>query len=381
MRRLECDVAIIGGGIVGGSAALALRRSGFSVVLLERRWCGAEASGVNYGGVRRQGRSRAQLPLAARAHLIWPRLKELIGIDGEYVRSGHLKLARTEADFAALTRYAEMAEPFGLRLDLISGTDLLRRFPWLGDGIFGASLCPEDGHANPRLVSAAFPRAAARAGALVLEQTPVSHAESTGSGFLLMAEGPDGALEVRSRFLINSAGAWAAEFAAQFGESVPMQRIHPNMLVTEPLPVFMDVNIGVEGGGVYGRQVARGNVVLGGGRGIPGDADTTRPSLTATLRLLEQAADLFPQLRTCQVIRSWTGIEGDIPDHNPVIGLSRTTPGLLHAFGFCGAGFQTGPAVGDVLADLIRDGTTQTPIDAFDIGRFRQPETGRAAAG
>ena len=60
---LRADVAIIGGGIVGASAALFLRRFGLSVVLLERGLCGAAASGVNYGGVRTQGRAMAQLPL------------------------------------------------------------------------------------------------------------------------------------------------------------------------------------------------------------------------------------------------------------------------------------------------------------------------------
>jgi sarcosine oxidase subunit beta len=366
MEQLTCDVAIIGGGIVGGSAALALRKMGYSVVLLERRWCGAEASGVNYGGVRRQGRSQEQLPLAQRAHGIWPRLKDLIGIDGEYVRSGHMKLARSEVDLASLEAYAKMAEPFGLGLEILTGNRFRDRFPGLGDSAIGGSLCPEDGHANPRLVSAAFARAAAREGADVRENTEVLGAHHNGVDFQIAAAD----LTVCSKFLLNCAGAWAGQFAASFGELVPMQRIHPNMLVTEPVAPFMDVNIGVEGGGVYGRQVSRGNVVLGGGRGIAVGTDLTRPAYDATLRLMAQVVELFPQVRHAQVIRTWTGIEGDIPDHNPVIGFSGTTPNLLHAFGFCGAGFQTGPAVGEVLAELVRDGTTEIPIEAFDIGRF-----------
>ncbi|RYF61285.1 MAG: FAD-binding oxidoreductase, partial [Comamonadaceae bacterium] len=55
-RTIKTDVAIVGGGIVGASAALALRRQGVDVVLLERDLCGSRSSGVNYGGVRRQGR-------------------------------------------------------------------------------------------------------------------------------------------------------------------------------------------------------------------------------------------------------------------------------------------------------------------------------------
>jgi sarcosine oxidase subunit beta len=54
----------------------------------------------------------------------------------------------------------------------------------------------------------------------------------------------------------------------------------------------------------------------------------------------------------------------------PVIGWSRTMPGLLHAFGFGGHGFQLAPGVGAVVADLIVDGASQTSIEGFSIERW-----------
>jgi sarcosine oxidase subunit beta len=57
----------------------------------------------------------------------------------------------------------------------------------------------------------------------------------------------------------------------------------------------------------------------------------------------------------------------------PVIGPSRTTPGLFHAFGFCGHGFQIGPGVGLCLSEMIVDGGTATPLDPFSITRFENP--------
>lgn len=371
MERLQTDVAIVGGGIVGGSAALFLTRMGFSVALLERDWCGAKASGVNYGGVRRQGRPPEQLPLSQRAHALWGRLPELIGIEGEYVRSGHLKLARSEADLASLVAYNKKVAEFGLGLEIVAGADFRARYPVLGDRAVGGSLCPEDGHANPRIVSPAFARAAARLGAVVREQTPVDHVERTGDGFLLRCTHVGGnSLEVRARVLLNCSGAWSGRLAESFGEPVPLSSAHPCMAVTEPIARFLDVNIGVEGGGVYGRQVERGNVVIGGGRGFALDADRARPARNAVLTLMGEAVDLFPELRHAHVIRTWTGVEGYTPDRNPIIGPSATTPGLFHAFGFSGAGFQIGPAVGEALAELVRDGRSSAPLDAFRITRF-----------
>jgi len=376
-RILRKDVAIIGGGLVGSSAALALRRMGLSVVLLDKGYCGAQASGVNYGGVRRQGRPPEQIPLSQRAHAIWPRLKELIGIDGEFVRSGHLKLARTEAEMASLENYAARVAELGLDLELIGHNQLRERFPWIAGNIVGASLCSGDGHANPRLVSATFALAARLAGAEVLEHTPVSHVEKLAEGFHLSTE--TGA-EIKARFVINSAGAWAGAFAKAFGEPVPLTRIYPSMIVTEPLDVFMTVNIGAEGGGIYARQVERGNCIVGGMRGEPTtDPDYSRPTGTGAVTIMNRAASMFPALRSAYAIRFWSGTEGEMADRNPVIGFSRTTPNLIHAFGFSGAGFQIAPGVGEVLAELVRDGETSTPIDAFSIDRFTRMDQGSPA--
>jgi sarcosine oxidase subunit beta len=369
-EHCACDVAILGGGIVGASAALALRRMGFSVTLLERDLCGSRSSGVNYGGVRRQGRPLTQLPLAQRAQGVWTRLTELIGIDGEYVQSGHLKLARSPSDLAALEAYFEASAGFGMDLQMLDAKALRQRFPWLGERAIGGSLCPQDGHANPRLVSPAFAKAAAAMGADIREQMPVDEVEHDGKHFTLTCSKR---LVLRAPYLLNCAGAWAGRIAASFNEAVPMVPSHPVMAVTEPLPMFMTLSLGVEGGGIYARQAPRGNCVIGGSQGYALDDQRARPSREAIALVLERTVELLPELRHAHIIRTWSGTEGYLPDREPVIGLSRTTPGLIHGFGFAGAGFQIGPAVGEILAELVRDGASTTPIQAFSIARFTTP--------
>ncbi|MCF5745341.1 MULTISPECIES: NAD(P)/FAD-dependent oxidoreductase [Pseudomonas syringae group] len=366
---IETDVIIIGGGIVGASTALALARKGQRVALLERDFCGSHSSGVNYGGVRRQGRPLSQLPLSQRAHQIWGSLGDLIGTDGEYQRSGHLKLARSEQDMNALRAYAEASQGFGLDLQLLDREQLRARYPWAGDVAVGASLCAEDGHANPRLVSPAFARAARQAGAQVFEQATVVDVSHASSAFTVKTAN---GLTLRAAWLLNCAGAWAGELAAQFNEPVPMYSGHPAMLVTEPLPMFMDVSTGVEGGGIYARQVARGNCVLGGGQGFALDPARARPGQAALLDILRDAVELYPPLAGAQAIRTWSGTEGYLPDREPVLGPSLTQPGLLHGFGFAGAGFQIGPAAGEALAEWVCEGSSAISLKAFSIARFQQ---------
>jgi sarcosine oxidase, subunit beta len=152
---------------------------------------------------------------------------------------------------------------------------------------------------------------------------------------------------------------------------VPLEPIVPNMLVTEPLPVFVTRSIGVCGGDVYLRQVSRGNVILGGGRGW-GDADLniSRPATDQSLTGMAKTLHLVPALNGAHVIRSWGGLDGQMPDRIPVIAFSATTPNLVHAFGFSGHGFQLGPVVGEIIAELVTEGRTPSPIEPFAITRF-----------
>lgn len=366
MSSVATEVAIVGGGLVGCSAALFLRKHGVPVVLLEASRCGSKASGVNYGGVRRQGRGVDQLPMSMRAHEIWQDIASLIGTDGEYVRSGHLKLARTAADFAELEKYKETTRAFDMKLEILGRTQLAQRYGWLGNSMSGASLCPDDGSANPRLISPAFAWAALRAGADIWEDARVTHIEHDGERFMVQSSRG----RIRAKYLINAAGAWAAQIAKQFGEVVPETTIHPQMLVTEAVPRFLSVSLGMQGGGIYARQVTRGNIVLGGGRAESEQADFARPERPKIATLLECATEVIPQLAGIHIIRFWSGVEGKLPDNNPVIGPSATIQNLYHAFGLCGAGFQVAPAIGEALAERIVHGKTRFSFEPYRIERF-----------
>jgi sarcosine oxidase, subunit beta len=368
------DVLVLGGGLMGTSAAFFLRRQHRrSVTLLERELVGRQASGTNFGNVRRQGRDLAQIPLANRARAVWGRVRELLGEDLEFVPFGHLRVCYTEAQAAVLERHAREVKPLGLELELFTAEQLRQRWGIFSPEVVAGSLSPRDGHANPRLAGPAFARAAQREGAQVIEHAEVVHVERDGGAFI--AHTADGA-RYRSEQLLVCCGAWSNRIASLFGERVPMEARGPQMGVTEPLPYAIAPSIGmsspIETEGLYFRQIRRGNVVFGGGLKGPALADEIRAYVKPdnTLRQFRALRRFVPAFANVQLIRVWSGIEGYVADWAPVIGPSATTPGLHYAFGFNGEGFAIGPGVGEVMAELIATGATSTPIEAFSVGRF-----------
>jgi sarcosine oxidase subunit beta len=373
MKSLRADVVIVGAGLMGAASAFFLRRRGRSVVLLERGLVGQQASGVNFGNVRRQGRFLPQLPLAHRSRAIWGRLNELLGEDAEFMATGHIRAVYDPAHLGVVEKYAADARGWGLELELLSREQVHRRFPFFGPDVVAGSYSPHDGHANPRLAAPAFGRAAQREGAQVIEQCEVLSVEKDGEDFrVVTADGRD----VRAPAALICAGAWGDRLSAAFGEPVPMKPQGPSMAVTEPLPYGIVPVVGVATPvtheGIYFRQVKRGNIVFGGGLRGPAHPDIRRAYVLPQnlLRQLRELRRLAPALAHAQVLRVWSGIEGYMSDELPVMGPSARVSGLYYAFGFCGHGFQLGPGVGDVMAELIDTGATSTPIEPFHIRRF-----------
>lgn len=383
MSVQKADVVIVGGGLMGAATAFFLRQRGQSVILLERDQIGQYASGVNFGNVRRQGRFLGQLALANRSWALWKRLPELIDDDLEFIPSGHMRVCYRDDEIAELEAYAAAPEAAQLDLKIYRGADLHARFGFLGPDVKGGSYAPHDGHANPRLAAPAFARTAKRLGAQIEERTEVAEVQKVGGDFHVTTT--DGR-QFHAAQLLITAGAWGQKLSAQFGEPVPLDTHGPQMAVTEPVPYALPTVIGVytkiPEEVIYFRQIPRGNIVIGGGYRSKPDMLNRRAYVEprSILNQISQMRRLLPGVANLNIIRVWSGIEGYLPDSLPIMGPSGTVDGLFYAFGFCGHGFQLGPGVGDVMAELLSTGATSTPIAPFSITRFALPDVQRSQA-
>ncbi|MCJ8140994.1 NAD(P)/FAD-dependent oxidoreductase [Falsirhodobacter halotolerans] len=367
------DVVVVGGGLMGTAATFFLARRGLRVTLIERGRVGAGATVASFGNIRRSGRFLPQMPLAHRAREIWGEAERMLGRDVEFRATGHLRLVFDEDGLTAMRRFIADAHPWGFHPEEIGPNEIHARFPGLGPDAIGASFAREDGCGNPRLIAPAFAAAAQKLGATIVEECEVLDIALTEAGFAVRtARG-----EHHAERLLNTAGAWGARLAARFDEPVPIEARGPQMGVTEPLPHRIHPVVGMwaapgrrDG---YLRQVERGNIVFGGGAErsfVDLDDGYAKADPARLPHQLRSLLRLCPALADVAVIRTWSGCEGYVADGLPVMGPSATTPGLFHAFGFCGHGFQLGPGVGQVMSDLIATGRTDEPLEPFAIGRF-----------
>lgn len=379
MSAAKAQIAIIGAGIQGCAAARELALRGVDVLVLDASHAGRHASGVNSGGVRTLGRHLAELPLALASKQLWSRIADLVDDDCGFRPVGQLRIATADEHFEDMRRRSGLIEDSGLEHaeQLVSEAQVRALVPAFAGPVAGGCFVKGDGYAQPFRTTQAFRRKAAALGARFVEHKRVLHAQRVGDAWRLHTG--DG-FEVLAQQVINCAGGWAREVSELFGDSLPVVANGSMQIVTTRVPPLLPCVLGVSGASLSIKQFDNGTVVIGGGRRGPVDLGAARADLTlpGLVHAARAAARHFPALAQATIARCWSGIEGFTPDGLPVIGPGRA-PGVLHAAGFSAHGFQLGPAVGMVLADLATGALPAVPLDGLQSARFTQPATQPAA--
>jgi len=368
------DAIVIGGGIHGCSTALHLCLRGLVPVLIDKDHAGRHASGVNAGGVRQLARDLAEIPLSIRSMGIWEEIEDLVGDGCGFESHGQVLVAETEAELGVCrARVAELRLHGYTHEELLDGPALRRLVPAVAESCPGGIVSRRDGAADPARTVAAFRRAAVRAGTLLLEGIAASDLKRDGSAWRVRVGDEAYAAPV----VVNAAGAWGGQIAAGLGEPVQLETVAPMLMITSPVPRFIEPVVILRGRKLSFKQFADGRVLIGGGYLATAlrDENATVLDWHGLRQSAQTVCELFPAMREATIIRAWAGLEGKTSDGLPVFGPSRRHPGLYHQFGFSLHGFQLGPGAGGVMAELIATGRSNTPIDGLEIDRFAKAQS------
>jgi len=394
-QDIQCDVAIIGGGFTGVSAALHLAEAGVDVALIESRYIGWGASGRNGGFCclgggrlgdaaldRKYGREERLTFRAAELAAI-RLVEELLDrhqIDVDRHSEGETELAHRQRDMDDLRAgVAQAKENYGLDATLIEKEDLASH--GFSGPFHGALTIPAGFGLNPRKYIAGLATAADKAGAVIYDETAADLIQRVGDGFDILTSG--GTIKA-SRVVVATNGYSSEDLPDWFaGRYMPAQS---SVIVTRPLTAKE-----LQAAGWTSRQMVYDtrnllhyfrlmpdNRMLFGMRG--GLMTGPRAEAKAVQRVRQDFDAMFPAWRDVDAPYSWSGMVCLARDQMPFVGAVPGQRGLFASLCYHGNGVAMASYAGALIARAIQDKTVdcpypkvmQRPLAKFELGRLRR---------
>jgi glycine/D-amino acid oxidase-like deaminating enzyme len=397
----RADVVVVGGGIIGVSAALHLAKKGISVVLCEKGRIAGEQSSRNWGWCRTMGRDPAEIPLSIESLRLWAGMNREVRAETGFRSSGIIYLCASQRDIDGHEAWLAQARPYQLDTRLLNPSEVDRVLPGSSRRWRGALITPSDGRAEPQLAVPAMAEAARRMGATIMTSCAVRGLE-TAAGAVSAAVTEKGRIACSS--VVLAGGAWSRLFCGAIGLDFPQLKVLGSVMRTAPLDGAPNYAVGasdfafrkrLDGGYTVAQRGANvapivpdsfrlmfdflpslakqwGELRLRVGRRfieewkIPRSWPLDGPSPFETVRVLDpepvhsilaeahsNLARNFPVFKNMTIAERWAGLIDVTPDAVPVISPVRALPGFFLASGFSGHGFGIGPASGRLIADLV----------------------------
>lgn len=361
------DVIVIGGGVVGLSAARWLAARGARVVVVERRRVGGEASGAAAGMIAPQAGephwSVLGFALQARDHhlRLAAQLDEETGISVDLSRLGRLQLAFGDDGEAALGRLLEAHRAHGADGALLSAAEVREAEPNVSPQVRGAAYFAGDRRLdNVRLTRALAASAVAR-GATLLTGRPATALLVEGGRVAGVRAGSE---TLRAPAVVNASGAWAGLLAGD-PQPPPVEPVRGQIVAFEVAPPLLRHVVWSNRGYLVPR--ADGRLLAGSTLERAGfDKSVTAGGVRA---ILDMAIEILPALSDVRIADAWAGLRPGTPDGLPVIG-PGAVEGLVHACGLFKDGILLGPLVGEIAAQLAAGETPAVDLGAFAPSRF-----------
>ena len=374
------DVVVVGGGVVGASAAFHLAAAGAGrVVVLERAdHLAAGSTGACAGGFRYQFSSEVNVRLSRASVPMITGFTQEHGLPLDVSVDGYLFLVRTEDLWEGFVEANELHRSLGIEAEILTPEEAVALVPGIStDALVGATFGVRDGIADPSGLTQGYATLARAEGVKIelgVEVTRVEVDEDRIHGVATSAgrwEAP---------VVVNAAGPWGGVLAGTAGVDMPIEPIPRHVLVTGAFPGVPERRTLVIDAvtSFYFHREGEGLLM---GMGSPHERssfDTAPDEAFIAEALLPTAVQVFPPLEAASIEHSWVGLYEMTPDRHPIIGRAPGIEGFYLANGFSGHGFQHAPVVGKLLAELIVDGEARTvDISSLGLERFSTGDLAR----
>jgi sarcosine oxidase subunit beta len=368
------DVIIIGAGVQGASLAYHLAKRGVKVIVLEKQFIAAGATGRSSGLVRMHYDTEVESRLAWVSFQYFRNWKEMVGGECGFTRTGFIQIAGWDAG-AVLRQNVAMHQEIGIPSLVVTAADVKRLAPsFRTDDFDFAAYEPESGYAMPSDTANALMSAARQGGARLVQDCQVTAIQIAG-GKVSGVETTQGAFS--APVVVNAAGAWAETVNRLAGLELPYTTWeHDTMFVVRPPELSLSHPTVIDfPNEMYFRP--EGELTLvgledGNPLGESPDRSTDQAKSGFVERAIERICQRVPAMEKGRLHSAHGGYDGLTPDQRPMLGPAGPD-GFYLDCGHSGTGFKTAPAVGLCMAELILDGAAKTvDISLLAPGRFAE---------
>ena len=365
----SASVVIVGGGVIGTSAAFHLAEAGVDVVLIERAALGSGSTSKAAGGVRTQFSDVLNIEIAKRSLDAFRDFARRPGWEIDLEQVGYLFVLTRPTDVEEFARSVALQNQLGLDSRILTAGETLALCPLLaGDDVLAGAFSPGDGHATPEGVVQGYAFAARAHGAHIRVGCEVLEVR-TERGQITDVLTSDGA--VRTPTVVCAAGAWSRACGAMVGVELPVTPVRRQILFTEAidgLPADLPMTIDFETSFYFHREGP--GLLMGMSDPVqkPGFAvETSDEWIPGLMDVVRRRA---PRIADVGIRGGWAGLYEMTPDHNAIIGEAAGVSRFLYATGFSGHGFLQGPAVGEILRDMVLRRPTFVDVSPLSVERF-----------
>jgi sarcosine oxidase subunit beta len=365
----SAEVVVVGGGVIGTSTAFHLAEAGVDVCLVEKGELAGGSTSRAAGGFRAQFSDPLNIALGLRSIEAFTRFGERPGHEIDLHQVGYLFLLDREEDVAAFRESTALQNELGVPSRFVDLDEVRRLCPLAGlDGVLAATFCPLDGHASPEAVVQGYAAGARARGAAVETGCAIAGIRIE-SGEVVAVETSLGVVETGT--VVCAAGVWSPEIAALVGIELPVQAYLREVGFTGPaqgLPERIPLTVDFSSGLYFHRE---GPGLLFGMADPEQRPGLDVPSDPAWLeKVIAVAERRLPSLLDMGMAGGWKGYYEVTPDHNALVGEAPAPSRFLYATGFSGHGFLQGPAVGEIVRDLVLGRTPFVDVTPLSTERF-----------
>jgi sarcosine oxidase subunit beta len=365
----RADVVVIGGGVIGTSAAFHLAEAGVDVVLVERAQLGSGSTRRAAGGVRTQFSDVLNIEIAKRSLAAFRDFGRRPGWEIALKQVGYLFVLTRDADVESFQRSVTLQNERGLDTRIVTADEARTLCPILeGEDILAGAFSPGDGHAAPEDVVQGYAVGTRAHGGHIEVGSEVA-AINTSGGEVTEVVTTHG--RVRTPAVICAAGAWSQRCGAMAGVALPVSPLRRQILFTEPiegLPEELPMTIDFESSFYFHREGPGLLMGMSDPNEKPGfSMETTDDWIPDLMEIVRRRA---PRIADAGIRGGWAGLYEMTPDHNAMIGEASGISRFLYATGFSGHGFLQGPAVGEILRDMFLRRLPFVDITPLSAERF-----------